>query len=68
MDIENTTTIGEILAADKGAARILMEFGMHCVGCSSSRYETLEQACAVHVANVDELVHQLTEYFVENEL
>lgn len=67
MDIEKTTTIGEIIAADRGAARILLEFGMHCVGCSSSRYETLEEACAVHGANVDELVDQLTAYFVENE-
>ncbi len=67
MDVEGTTTIGEVLAAGRGTARIFMEFGMQCLGCPHSQGETIEEACQVHGANVDELVHQLNEWFAEQE-
>lgn len=67
MMIENTTTIGEVLAEGKGTARIFLEFGMHCLGCPHAQAETIEEACAAHGANADELVHQLNEWFAENE-
>ena len=34
---------------------------------SCATAESLEDACAAHGANVDELVHQLNEYFAEKE-
>ena len=30
--------------------------GMHCLGCPSSRGETVEEACAVHGVDVDKLL------------
>jgi len=30
------------------AARILMENGMHCVGCAASHFESLEEGCRAH--------------------
>jgi hybrid cluster-associated redox disulfide protein len=42
-----------------------MEFGMHCLGCPASSAESLEEACAVHGSNVDELVDQLNAYVEE---
>ena len=45
------------IAPDK--AEILMEAGMHCLGCPASQAETLEEACMVHGIDVDELVEQL---------
>ena len=68
MIVTKNSLIGDILDADRNTAPYFLEMGMHCLGCPSARGESLEQACAVHGANVDELVHQLTEYFVENEL
>ncbi len=69
MDIEITreTTIGDVLEAGRGAKEILTSFGMHCFGCPYSLMETLEDACAVHGANVDELVDQLNAYLIEKE-
>ena len=67
MDIENTTTIGEILEADRGAARILMEFGMHCIGCPSAQGESLEEACFVHGIDPDQVVNQINEYLAMKE-
>lgn len=65
MSIEKTMTIGEVLRIHRGTARILMEFGMHCLGCPASAAESLEEACAVHGSNVDELVDQLNAYLEE---
>lgn len=59
MTIEKTTKIGEIIEDAPEKADILLEVGMHCLGCPASQAETLEEACAVHGINVDELVEKL---------
>ena len=43
------------------AANILLEAGMHCVGCPASQAETLEEACMVHGIDVEEVVEKLNE-------
>ena len=67
--MENTVnkdmSIGEVLRIHRGTARIFMEFGMHCLGCPHATAESLADACAVHGANVDELVHQLNAFLAE---
>ena len=69
--MENSVTkdmaIGQVLRIHRGTARILMEFGMHCLGCPHATAESLEDACAAHGANVDELVHQLNEFLATAE-
>lgn len=65
MNVEKTMTLGEVLNAYPGTARIFMEFGMHCLGCPHSIGESIEEACAVHGANVDELVDQLNAWIQE---
>lgn len=57
--ITKDTIIGEILDMDETTAPFFLEMGMHCLGCPSSRGETLEQACAVHGVDADELVGKL---------
>lgn len=59
MSIEKTTTIGELLEKCPEKAEILLNAGMHCLGCPASQAETLEEACAVHGIDVDELVEEL---------
>ena len=49
MEITKATTMGEMLQYDMGIAYVLMEAGMHCVGCPSSIGESLEEACMVHM-------------------
>ena len=41
-------TIGEVLNINMDIAPILMEIGMHCLGCPASQMETLEEAAMVH--------------------
>ncbi len=54
--------IGEVLQMDRGLAEILMNAGMHCLGCPSSQMETIEEAAMVHGFNADDLISQLNNY------
>lgn len=62
MEITKATTMGEMLQYDMGIAYVLMEAGMHCVGCPSSNGESLEEACMVHGLNADEVMANIQEY------
>ena len=57
--ISKDMTIGEILDKYPEKAEILMDAGMHCIGCIAASGETLEQACEVHEIDVDDLVEEL---------
>ncbi len=57
--IEKTTKIGELLKIAPEKANILLEAGMHCLGCPASQEETIEEACQVHGIDVDELLKKI---------
>lgn len=59
MTISKDTKIGEIIENAPEKAEILLEAGMHCLGCPASQGETLEEACQVHGIDVEELVKKL---------
>ncbi len=59
--------IADIIAIDRGLIPILMEAGMHCIGCPSSQGETLEEAGFVHGLNVDEVIEKVNAYLAEKE-
>ena len=59
MKFNKDTKIGELLEEAPEKAEILMEAGMHCLGCPASQAETLEEACEVHGIDVNELVEEL---------
>ncbi|MBQ6128393.1 MAG: DUF1858 domain-containing protein [Lachnospiraceae bacterium] len=59
MEITKDMTIGEILVNKPEVAPILMEMGMHCLGCPASHGESLEQAAMVHGMNIDDLMGKI---------
>ncbi len=59
MVIERSTIIGDILDFDKTTSEYFLTMGMHCLGCPSSRGESIEEACEVHGVDVDELIKKL---------
>ena len=65
-EITKDMTIGEILRTKPEVAPILMEAGMHCLGCPSARGETVEQACMVHGVDPDEFVEGINAFLKEN--
>ena len=60
--ITKEMSLTEVLSIDQSTAAVFMDFGMTCLGCPFSRMETIEQACAGHGVNADELVDRLNEY------
>lgn len=62
MEITKETTMGQMLEYDMGIAYVLMQCGMHCVGCPSSIGESLEEACAVHGLDADAVMASIQEY------
>lgn len=57
--ITKDTIIGDILDIAPQTAPVFMSIGMHCLGCPSSRGETVEQACMVHGVDVNELLEMI---------
>lgn len=61
MNITKEMTIGEVLRVNPQAARILMSFGMGCIGCPSSQAETIEEAAMVHGIKIGQLLEALNQ-------
>ena len=59
--ITKDTIIGSVLDVAPQAAPLFLAIGMHCLGCPSSRGETVEEACAVHGVDVDKLLAVVNE-------
>lgn len=59
--ITKDTLVGEALENNPELAKYFLEIGMHCLGCPASRGETIQQACAVHGADVDALLAKLNQ-------
>ncbi len=66
MQITKDTLIGEALEINRGIAPILMEIGMHCLGCPASQAETIGEASEVHGVDPDELVKKINDFLAEN--
>ncbi|MGN0163186.1 MAG: DUF1858 domain-containing protein [Candidatus Ornithomonoglobus sp.] len=65
--VTKDTLIGEALMLDMNIADILMNAGMHCVGCPASQGESIEEACQVHGMECDSLVKEINEFLAKNE-
>ena len=63
--IEKTTKIGSLLEENPEKAEILLEAGMHCLGCPSAQGESLEEACYVHGIDCDDLVAKMNEVLAD---
>ena len=61
MKFDKNTVIGELLEKAPEKAEILLNAGMHCLGCPASQMETLEEACNVHGIDVEEVLAKLNE-------
>ena len=62
MEVTKQTLIGDVLDYDIETAQFFLEIGMHCLGCPHSRGESIEDACAAHGTNADELIAKINAY------
>lgn len=58
-EFSKDTKIGELIDQFPESAPILMEIGMHCLGCPASQMETLEEAAMVHGIDCELLVEKI---------
>ena len=64
LSVDKDTLMAEIILSYPELSILLMNAGMHCVGCPASSFESLGDGCAVHGMNdaeIDELVLKLNE-------
>ena len=66
MTITKEMTIGEILRTNPNVAPVLLEAGMHCLGCPSAQAESLEEAAMVHGIDADELVATINDFLAKD--
>ena len=60
-NITGDRIMGDILRNFPSAANVLMECGMHCLGCPASQMESLKDACEVHGLDVEVVVNKLNQ-------
>ncbi len=60
--VTKATMIGELLQIDENIAPILLNIGMHCLGCPSSQMESIEEAAMVHGIEPDMLVEEINNF------
>ena len=60
--IEKETIIGDVLDIAPQSAPLFFAIGMHCLGCPSSRGETVEEACMVHGVDCEPFLAQLNHF------
>lgn len=65
--VTKDTMIGDLLQIDQNVAPLLLNIGMHCLGCPSSRMETIEEAAMVHGLDPDDLVVEINT-FIDHDL
>lgn len=64
--VNKNTMIGELLQIDANIAPILLNIGMHCLGCPSSQMETIEEAAMVHGIDPDSLVDEINNFLAKD--
>ena len=54
-------TIAEMITTNPDVVPILLNAGMHCIGCPSAMGETIEEAAMVHGLDADMLLEDINE-------
>lgn len=53
--INKKMILGDVVKAFPKAAEIMMEYGLHCVGCHVASWESIEQGASGHDLDNDEI-------------
>ena len=64
--VNGKTLIGEIVTQYPEATEILLSIGMHCLGCPASRMESLQDACAAHGVDAQQVIDAINSKIADN--
>ncbi len=54
--------IADVIMINPGVIPVLMDMGMHCIGCPISQAESLEEGAIVHGIDPDVLINKINEF------
>ncbi|MBQ2723375.1 MAG: DUF1858 domain-containing protein [Clostridia bacterium] len=57
--ITKDTKVVEALQIDRRTALVFQSYGMGCIHCLAANVESIEEACAAHGINLDEMLEKL---------
>ena len=57
--VNGDDSVANVLARSPRAARLLLDRGMHCVGCPIAPFETIAEACTIYGVSLDTLLVDL---------
>ena len=57
--ITKDMTIAQAITVDQDIIPVLLDIGMHCLGCPSAQGETLEEAAMVHGLDPEDLMEKI---------
>jgi hybrid cluster-associated redox disulfide protein len=60
MDVTKDTNLAELISRYPNAAEVLLDYGLHCVGCIANSADTIEMGAKVHGMS-DEEINELVE-------
>lgn len=63
--VSKEMNLGEVIFKYPEAAEILTDYGLHCVGCFASSFDTIEQGAKIHGLSDEELqemIDRINEY------
>lgn len=68
--VTKDTNLGELVLKHPEAAEVLLDYGLHCVGCIASSFDTVEMGAKVHGmsdAEITGMVERINEVVKHNE-
>ena len=60
-------TVAALLAREPRAARVLLDHGMHCVGCAIAPFETVAEICVIYGVSLEQLIVELRSHCASEE-
>ena len=62
--LNRTSNLGETVQEYPETVEVLLDWGLHCVGCMAAVFDTIEEGAKVHGltdSEIDELIERLNE-------
>jgi hybrid cluster-associated redox disulfide protein len=62
--VQRTSNLGEVVFKYPEAAEILTDYGLHCVGCFASSFDTINDAAKIHDMSdeeIEEMIERVNE-------
>jgi hybrid cluster-associated redox disulfide protein len=62
--VEKSANLGDVLKNYPLVAEVLIDYGLHCIGCVASAYDTIEQGAKIHGLSdteIDEMMERVNE-------